>query len=132
MASQLYPAKAAKAFGIDLKEVNVRFFPIGAGVPNFESEGGVVSVTRVSAGKYLITLNDSYLKLRDAQLTYRDEQDNVDIYPQLGVVSNEGTVNPITIVVKLKTATVNTDVSAGAGAKDRGVYCTFTFEDSTT
>jgi len=132
MASQFMGAKAPKCFGIDLKEINVRFFPTGAGVPNFESEGGVASVTRTAAGKYLITLTDSYLKLRDAQLTYRDEQDNVDIYPQLGVVSNEGTVNPITIVVKLKTATANTDVSAGAGAKDRGVYCNFVFEDSTT
>lgn len=131
MASQFMPAKAAKAFGIDLKEVNVRIYPQNAGAPVFESEGGVASVTRVSAGRFSVVLNDSYFKLRDAQVSYRDERDNADLYAQIGPVVNEGTIGPLTFDVKLKTGTANTDVAAGAGARDRCIYCTLTFEDST-
>jgi hypothetical protein len=131
MSSSLYTCKGSKALGIDLKEVNVRFYPNGTGVPTWETEGGIASVAWTATGKFLITLTDSFLKVRDAQVSYRDERDNVDLYAQLGPVSNEGTTSPVTIVVKLKTGTANTDTAAGAGARDRAVYCNFVFEDST-
>lgn len=121
---------SAREFGRDLKKVHVRIYPQNTSDPVVEHDGGVASVVRNgSAGKFLITLNDSYYQLKHANVSYRDERDNADLYAQLGAVSNEATPTPTTIVVKLKTATVNTDVAAGAGAKDRCIYCEFEFED---
>ena len=128
MASNLMK-RGEKCFGLDLKRVNVRIYPQNTGVPVWESEGGVTSVVRSAAGKFLITLDASYYKFRDGQATYRDERDNVDIYAQLGIVSNEATPTVITVEVRLKTATVNTDVAAGTGARDRAIYVNLEFED---
>lgn len=128
MASRIMKS-AAKEFGVDLKKVHVRFYPQNTADPVVEHDGGVASVGRSGAGKFLVTLDDSYFKLKHANVSYRDERDNADLYAQLGAVSNEGTTSPITVVVKLKTATVNTDVAAGAGAKDRAVYLELEFED---
>lgn len=128
MASRIMKS-AAKCFGIDLKRVVVRIYPQNTGVPVVETEGGVAGVVRSAAGKFLITLDDSYFKFRSGQATYRDERDNVDLTAQLGIVLSEGTTTPITVEVRLKTATVNTDVAAGAGARDRCIYVELEFED---
>jgi hypothetical protein len=131
MASNLMK-RGEKCFGLDLKRVNVRIYPNGAGTPRWETEGGIAVVGGVAwtaTGKFTITLDASYYKFRDGQATYRDERDNVDLYAQLGVVSNEGTSNPITVVVKLKTGTANTDVATGSGANDRCIYVNLEFED---
>jgi hypothetical protein len=128
MASQLMKS-SAKEFGTDLKKVHVRIYPQNTSDPVVEHDGGVTSVVRSAAGKFTVTLNDSYYKLKHANVSYRDERDNADLYAQLGAVSNEATTSPITVVVKLKTATTNTDVAAGAGARDRAIYLELEFED---
>lgn len=122
----------AREFGRDLKKVHVRIYPQNTADPVVEHDGGVASCVRAgSAGKFLITLTDGYFQLKHANVSYRDERDNADLYAQLGAVTGEATggSSVVTITVKLKTATVNTDVAAGAGAKDRCIYCEFEFED---
>jgi len=128
MASELIK-RGAKTYGIDLKRINVRIYPNAAGVPVWESEGGVSSVVWTATGKFIITLLSSYYKLRDFQACYKDERDNVDLYAQLGPVVGEGLGTAITAVVKLKTGTANTDVATGSGAKDRCIYVDLEFED---
>ena len=128
MASEMMK-RGPKVFGIDLKRVNVRIYPNGTGVPVVESEGGVASAVWTATGKFTITLNSSYFKLRDFQACYKDERDNVDLYAQPGPVVGEGLGTAITAVVKLKTGTANTDVATGSGAKDRCIYVNFEFED---
>src|SRR5688500_20370063 len=130
MSSQLF-RDGAREFGRDLKKVHVRIYPQNTSDPVVEHDGGVTSVARSAAGKFLVTLNDTYVQLKHANVSYRDERDNADLYAQLGAVSNEATTTgaALTIVVKLKTGTVNTDVAAGSGAKDRCIYCEFEFED---
>lgn len=128
MASNLMK-RHPKAFGLDLKKVNVRIYPQNTGAPVVESEGGITSVTRSGVGEFTITLDASYFKLRDFQACYRDERANADLYAQPGPVTGEGTTAAIVAIVKLKTATANTDVAAGAGAKDRCIYVNLEFED---
>jgi hypothetical protein len=128
MASRLMK-RGAKAFGIDLKHINVRIYPQNTGTPVWESEGGVAGVVWTATGKFTITLDDAYYKLRTFQTTYRDERDNSDLYAQPGPVTGEGAGTPITLVVKLKTGSANTDTAAGAGAKDRCIYVDLEFED---
>jgi hypothetical protein len=70
---------------------------------------GVTSVARTAAGKYTIQLDDAYAKLVTAQATYQGSGDAEDISAQIGVIANVGTSTPVTIVVKTKTGTVNTD-----------------------
>lgn len=132
-SARLHPN--AKCYGIDLKKVNVRIFPNNTGVPTWTSEGGVTSVERSSAGKFLITLDQGYYRVRNAQATFQTEEDNRDMFAQIGLVNNVnhngvqvGTAGqPTTVEVRLKTATANTDVVAGA---QRCIFVDLEFEDS--
>lgn len=125
----------AKCYGIDLKKVNVRIFPNNNGVPTWTSEGGVASVERSNTGKFLITLDQSYYRVRSAQATFQTEEDNRDMFAQIGEFNNVnhngaqiGTAGqPTTVVVKLKTATANTDIAAAA---QRCIFVDLEFEDS--
>lgn len=121
----------AREFGRDLKKVHVRIYPQNTSDPVVEHDGGITSVVRNAAGRFLVTFSDSYFKLKHANLCYRDERDNADLYAQLGPVTGEavGGTSVVTAIVKLKTATANTDVAAGSGAQDRCIYCEFEFED---
>lgn len=125
----------ARSFWTDPKKVSLRIYPNGAGVPTFDSDGGVASVTLAATGKFLVTLNDSYFKVVEAIATYQDSADNVDLYAQLGDFANIqhgpsfiGTKGqPVTFVVKLKTGTANTNVTAG---NQVCIFVSVTFEDT--
>lgn len=112
----------AKGFALDPKKVTLRIFPNDTGAPTYDAEGGVASVARSAAGKFLVTLNDGYYKVIGARLAMQSAADNLDMYAQLGEFNNvyhngaqRGTAgSATTFVVKLKTGATNTDVAAAA------------------
>jgi hypothetical protein len=124
----------AKSFWVDPKKVSLRIYPNGAGVPTFDSDGGVASVVLSATGKYLVTLNDSYFKVVEAIAQYQCAGDAVDLYAQLGDFANVqhgpsfiGTKGqPVTFVVKTKTGGANTDSAAAA---QTCIFVAVTFED---
>src|SRR5687767_861384 len=134
MASEmLHPG--AKGHALDPKRVTLRIFPNNTGSPTFDAEGGVASVVRSAAGKFLVTLMEGCYKVANCQATFQSAGDAVDVYAQLGDFNNithkglqVGTPGqPTTFVVKLKTGTVNTDV---AWADQTCIFVDVTFEDT--
>jgi hypothetical protein len=91
---------------------------------------GVASVAQTAAGKFTVTLEDSYAKLTNLQATFSCLGDAVDIYAQAGATSNLGVAagTPVTVVVKTKTAAVNTNPATTD--VDTYISVTLTFEDS--
>ena len=84
------------------------------------------SVSRFSAGKYVIVMKDAYKGLRALAAMYAPTEENVDLIAQVQTVQNLGTATPAVAVVRLKTGTVNTDPSATGGI----ISMFFIFEDS--
>lgn len=135
MASEvLHPG--AKGHALDPKRITLRIFPNNTGSPTFDSEGGVASVVRSAAGKFLVTLTEGYYKVANLQATFQCAGDAVDIYAQGGDFNNLGNHNgvaigtpgqPTTFVVKLKTGSTNTDVVA---APQTCIFVDVTFEDT--
>ena len=117
-----------QVFGLARKRIDLVFFPDAANTPVVRAPSGVASVTYTAAGKYLITLSDAYYKCVGFHATYGSQADNVDMYAQPGVVSNEGTSTPLTAVVKLKTGANNTEPAAANA--DQRVSVSLLFEDS--
>lgn len=90
---------------------------------------GCASVAQTAAGKFTITLDDTYLKLVGVQATYSGSGDAEDLYAQGGIVSNLATPgSPITVVIKTKTGAANTN----PGTTDVNTYINvhLEFEDS--
>lgn len=123
MASNLMN-QGPKCFLVDPKLVTFRIYPNGAGVPTFDSEGGIASVVLSATGKFLVTFSDSYFKVAGAYVQYQDPGDAVDMYAQLGLFANVqhgpsfiGTKGqPVTAEIRLKTGATNTNVAANAQA----------------
>ncbi len=145
MASRLMSGNSS-TFGILEKQLNFRIMagplsapswttPVVVGGPG-ENPGssalgiarGVASVAQTAAGKFTVTLEDSYAKLVSLQATYSCSGDTADIYAQAGVVSNLGTSTPVTLVVKTKTAGTNTNPATTD--VDTSISVSVTFEDS--
>jgi len=127
MASRLMKGRES-CFEKKAKTVRLKLFPDSSSAPTFTSEGGVASVARSAAGKFLVTFSDAYYAVADAHCTYSTSADNVDLYAQLGAFANLATSTAATLVVKLKTGATNTD--AAAAATDNYISITVTFEDS--
>lgn len=101
---------------------------VNATFPTFGNGIGVTSVVRTGAGKFTVTLDDPYSKLVTAQATYQGSGDAEDISAQVGVITGIGTSAPVTIVIKTKTGTVNTD--PGTVDANTSISVDLTFEDS--
>lgn len=117
-----------QAFGTKPKRVDLIIYPDAGNAPTWTSTGGVASVDFTATGKYTITLQDTYRKLRAFHATYGTSADNVDLYAQAGAVANVGTTSAVTAIVKLKTGANNTN--AAAAATDNRISVTLEFEDS--
>lgn len=89
---------------------------------------GVASVAQTAAGKFTVTLEDSYAKVTSVQATFSCSGDAVDIYAQGGVMSNLGTSTPVTLVVKTKTGGTNTNPATTD--LDTYISLAVVFEDS--
>lgn len=127
MASRSMTGRS-KTFGVQEKVVELKLFPDSTGTPTFTSAGGVASVARSAAGKFLVTFEDAYKEVSNVQCSYSTSADNVDLYAQPGAFANLGTSTAATFVVKLKTGATNTD--AAAAATDNFIAISVTFEDS--
>lgn len=117
-----------RTMGVQERLVSCKIFPNAGSAPSFTSQGGVASVALSAAGKFTITCNDPFYSLASFQATYVDTSDSVDLYAQGGDVSNLGTANAVTAVVKLKTGATNTN--AGATDANRYISVDLCFEDS--
>lgn len=117
-----------KTFGVDEKAIRLKIYPDSSSTPSFTSQGGVASVALSATGKFLVTFSDAYRSNVSAQCCYSTSADNVDLYAQLGAFANLATTTAATVIVKLKTATSNTN--AAAAATDNYISCDFVFEDS--
>jgi hypothetical protein len=117
-----------KTFGVNEKCLRFKIFPDAGSTPTVTSQGGVASVELTAAGKFTVTFSDAYLTCVEATATYSTSADNVDLYAQLGAISNLGTSTAATAVIKLKTGATNTN--AAAAATDNFISCCFVFEDS--
>lgn len=133
-------------FGIQEKALNFRILagplsapswttPVVVGGPGENSGNvalgvarGVASVAQTAAGKFTVTLEDSYSKISSLQATFSCSGDAVDIYAQSGAITNLGSSTPATVVVKTKTGAVNTNPATTD--TDTYISVTITFEDS--
>jgi hypothetical protein len=124
----------AREFGPQCKRIKLRFFPQGNSTTPLTldngflvTDGGVANVTRTAtAGKFTITLTDNYLKLLSAQATVQLAADTTDLLAQVGTVDLTAT-GGATIIVRLLTATTNTDMSPNA---NNSVFVTLELQDS--
>ncbi len=103
-------------------------YPDAGNAPTWAATHGVASVAFTATGKYTITLKNNFRYKRGILLGYNTAADNVDMYAQGGVVANEGTATPVTLVVKLKTGASNTN--AAAADPDNFISVGFIAEDS--
>ncbi len=145
MASRLMSGRTM-TFGIQEKQLNFRIVagplsapswatPVVVGGPG-ENPGnvalgyarGVASVAQTAAGKFTVTLEDSYSKVDTVQATFSCSGDAVDIYAQGGVMANLGSATPTTLVVKTKTGATNTNPATTD--LDTYISVSVTFEDS--
>ena len=146
MSSRAMSSKSTYSFGLLEKCIRLRiyagagswatpFLAAGRGINTNNAAFGVPdgagaagAVTRLSAGKFQITLDDAYLKLVTAQATYAGSGDAEDLVAQVGLIGNLGTSTPTTVIVKTKTGAVNTD----PGTTDANTFIAvdLVFEDS--
>jgi hypothetical protein len=133
-------------FGIQEKQLNFRIVagplsapswttPVVIGGPGENSGNaavgiarGVASVAQTAAGKFTVTLEDTYAKLTGIQATFSCSGDAVDIYAQGGAMTNLASTTPVTLVVKTKTGAVNTNPATTD--LDTYISVSVTFEDS--
>lgn len=113
------------------RRVTVSFYPQNTSAPVIRNNPGglVTSVTRNAAGKFTIKLANTYKSgsLEIANGMVNHEADNVDFYVQGGAVSEDAS-GGATVVVKLKTGSVNTDIAASG--TNRWVSVDLVFNDA--
>lgn len=126
MASRIMDSP--QEFGKKRKTIKVLIFPNDTGVPTWRSCGGVASVTRSQAGRFLITLQDAYAKFVGHELAMQTPNAG-PFFPQLGTVSNVGTSTPVTAVVRVVNGS-GTEGDTGPDA-NTSLSVTLDFEDST-
>lgn len=81
----------------------------GTGAPTLTSGLGITSISRVSAGKYLVTLNDKYVRLMSASAIVLKTAGE-DITVQL---SAQDVAGAKTVTFLCKTAATATDPASG-------------------
>lgn len=109
--------------GVRRRVIVFRFFPQGASVTPLTTAAGtlrdpggsVANVTRTAtAGKFIVTMVDPFYKVIVVSPSVQLSADTTDLLAQCGDITNENTANPLSFVVRLLTATVNTDMAANA------------------
>ena len=110
------------------QSLRIRFFPAGAGAPTYSAQDtkGVATITRAAAGRFLITLQDTYKRLISASATVQMAA-ATDLVAQIGTVANVGTTSAVTVIVRLNAAATETDMAADA---NNSVSVSLDFDDS--
>lgn len=130
MASAGMPCRA-KEFGPECKRIKFTFFPNGTSTTamtvasgRLVTDGGVNNVTRTAtAGKFIATLDESYVKLLSKQVSVQLAADTTDLTAQFGTID----LAAKTVIIRLLAATTNTDMSDDA---NNSVSVTLEFQDS--
>lgn len=112
--------RTPKTGGVKPRFVCFRFFPNGnsatpltTAAGTLRDPGGLVdNVTRTAQGNFEATMRDPAYRVTNAQATFQCAADNVDLFAQVGDITNEGTATPLKVKIKLKTAAVSTDPPA--------------------
>jgi hypothetical protein len=122
--------------GIKRRSISFRFYPQGTSTTPFTSAAGTLrdpgrhvnNVTRTgTAGVFTVTMNERARRVIAIHPDVQLSANNVDLGAQAGDVSNEGTNNPLTFVIRLMTGATSTDMSANA---NNSVSVTVEIEDS--
>lgn len=133
MERSLVPVRAG---GISRKIVDFTFYPDGSqttelNVDNgtLRSPGGLVEkVVPDGSGSFVCHLRDPAWRVASKQATVQLNANNVDLYPQFGPITNEGTVDPLQVTVQLKTGATNT--APPAAHANNSVSVQLVIEDS--
>ena len=104
----------------EVTELQGSFLPAGAGAPTGVTGSGVVSVTRSSAGLYLVTIAHVWPELLGVDLTLQLNA-ATDLKLQLGVVN----LAAKTVEIRCLAVATATDIAANANNK---VFFTFKFK----
>jgi hypothetical protein len=85
-------------------------------------------VTRLAAGKFLITLEDTYAKLCSAHFSASSSDDAAVLGAQGGAIMGVGTSTPVSLIVKSKAGAGNADPATVDS--DTHIDIDLVFEDS--
>jgi hypothetical protein len=116
----------AGVLGAARKDIDLTFYPNGTGTPTFVGQG-VESVVFSTTGTFLITLQDGYYQLWSKFATVQ-RSTAADLVAQFGDISNLGTGNPVTVVVRLLAGATPTNLAADP---NNSVSVKLSFNDST-
>jgi hypothetical protein len=106
--------------GVERRSIAVRFFPNGASAADAQLErhdpnGDVASVLRTAQGTWQVILNYGVQKVLSMQATVQHPT-AADLVPQFGSLTNEGTADPLTFVVRANAVATATDITGNANA----------------
>lgn len=133
MERRLVPLKTG---GTKRRSLSFRFYPNGTSTTpmttvagTLRDPGGVVAnVTRTAtAGVFTCTMRDPAWRVVAIQATAQISANNVDLLPQVGDISNEGTASALAFNVRLMTGSTATDMSSNT---NNSVMVTLEVEDS--
>jgi hypothetical protein len=119
MSSRQYKGHVTN--GVRRRVIVFRFFPQGSSVTPLTTAAGtlrdpggfVANVTRTAtAGKFTVTMNDAFYRVIAISPNLQVVGDTTDLDAQVGTITNEGTSTPLQFVIRLLTATTNTDLAA--------------------
>ncbi len=125
----------SREFGPQCKRIKFTFFPNGTSTTamtvaagTLVTDGGVANVTRTAtAGKFIATLDEAYVKLLSKQVSVQLSADTTDLTAQFGDISLGSSTAAATVVIRLLAGTTNTDMSSNA---NNSVSVTLEFQDS--
>lgn len=115
-------------FGKKRVSVDLTFFPAGGADPTWDpaQARGVASVARSTNGTWLITLQDTWKRLVSKHASVQMSA-ATNLLAQFGDISNVGTSNPVTVVVRAQAGATPTDIAANA---NNSVSVSLLFSDS--
>lgn len=111
-----------------VEEINLTFFPAGAGNPTFTASSckGVASIVRNgTAGEWLITLQDTYKRLLSKWGSIQMAA-STDLNFQFATITGVGTNAVVTVLVRALAVATPTDIAANA---NNSVSVTLRFSD---
>lgn len=133
MERRLVPKKTG---GVKRRSLSFRFFPASTSTTPMTSVAGTLddpgamvdNVTRTStAGVFTVTMRDPAFKVIAIHPSVQLAANNVDLYAQVGAISNDGTASALAFNIRLMTGATATDMASNT---NNSVFVTLEVEDS--
>lgn len=99
-----------QALEIEVKEIYAEIAIAGSGAPTLTRGTGVASISRTSAGLYVLTLQDAYMRLMQADISVQSASAQ-DLIAQL---ASESVASAKTVTFRTQAAAVATDPTSGS------------------